>query len=134
MTSVALIGVGFLILLVIALLFLLMPKGPVPHPEGPRRALVEEPFLPPLVNGPGDPGLTDPRSPYALLDLPTLAVTGAASGVNSRNCRAIDFSRTLERSNYGQMTNNYRHEYPDSCSAPFQETVLSLYEPKPLWL
>ena len=103
-------------------------------PVSKRRIDFEEPFLPPLVNGPGNADLVDPRKPYALLEhLPTLNPMGP-SQVNSQTCRTIDFARNLEISNYGQMTNNYRHEFPDSCSAPFQETVLSLYKPEVLRL
>ena len=91
----------------------------------------KEPFTPPLMSGPADASLENLRKPYALLDLPTLG-TNSPSQVNSQNCRAIDFYRHLEKSNYGQMTNNFKHEYPDSCSAPFQEVVLGIYQPEVL--
>ncbi len=31
---------------------------------------------------------------------------------------------------YLQRTNNYKHTYPDSCSAPFKELVGSFYAPR----
>lgn len=31
---------------------------------------------------------------------------------------------------YVQRTNNYRHDYPDNCSAPLSEFVGSIYAPK----
>jgi len=31
---------------------------------------------------------------------------------------------------YIQRTNNYKHTYPDSCSAPFKELVGSFYAPR----
>lgn len=50
------------------------------------------------------------------------------SKVNSRSCYATDFKRLLESSSYRQMTNNFKHGYPDSCSAPYQELVLNFYK------
>jgi hypothetical protein len=99
----------------------------------PMVNVYKEPFVPVLVSGPANPELSDPRKPYALLDLPLLR-TNSPSQVNSQNCRSIDFTRFLEKSNYGQMTNNFKHEYPDSCSAPFQELVLGVYKPEILQL
>jgi len=99
----------------------------------PQYPTFKEPFLPPLISGPGNPGLDEPRKPYTLLDLPLLG-TNNPSQVNSQNCHAMDFTRLLEKSNYGQKTNNFKHEYPDSCSAPYQEVVLGVYKPESLKL
>jgi hypothetical protein len=93
----------------------------------------KEPFIPPLISGPANPGLSEPRKPYALLDLPLLG-TNSPSQVNSQNCREMDFSRVLEKSSYGQITNNFKREFPDSCSAPYQEVVLGIYKPEPFEL
>jgi hypothetical protein len=55
------------------------------------------------------------------------------SCVNSRNCYATSFDRFLEQTgNFRQMTNNYKRGYPDSCSSPFQELVLSFYKTTPM--
>jgi hypothetical protein len=55
------------------------------------------------------------------------------SCVNSRNCYATSFDRFLEQTgNFRQMTNNYQRGYPDSCSSPFQELVLSFYKTSPM--
>lgn len=52
-----------------------------------------------------------------------------ACNVNSRNCRNTDFGKLLEPTgNFRQITNNYKHGYPDSCLTPFQEFVLSFYK------
>jgi hypothetical protein len=54
------------------------------------------------------------------------------SCVNSRSCYATDFNRLISKTgNYRQLTNNYKREYPDSCSAPYQELVLNFYKIKP---
>ena len=55
------------------------------------------------------------------------------SCVNSRSCYATSFDRFLEQTgNFRQITNNYQRGYPDSCSSPFQELVLSFYKTQPL--
>lgn len=80
-------------------------------------------------NGPA-PVIGQGREPYHLLkdELASVGPPDQISRVNSRSCYATDFSRLLESSSYRQLTNNYRHGYPDSCSAPFQEMVLSFYK------
>lgn len=56
----------------------------------------------------------------------------AISCVNSRSCYATDFNRLISKTgNYRQLTNNYKREYPDSCSAPYQELVLNFYKVSP---
>lgn len=55
------------------------------------------------------------------------------SCVNSRSCFATSFDRFLEQTgNFRQLTNNYKRGYPDSCSSPLQELVLSFYKTQPL--
>ena len=80
-------------------------------------------------------GLYDSRAPsYLLLGDELEAEPGAGSPskiscVNSRSCFATDFSRLLEQGgNYRQTTNNFKRGYPDSCSSPYQELVLSFYK------
>jgi len=47
------------------------------------------------------------------------------------SCAAQDRSRQMEvGGQYVQRTNNYRREYPDSCSSPFTEFVGSVYAPE----
>ena len=91
---------------------------------------------------PGDPILTLPpnkpapvdfanRSSYLLLsdERKTLPADSGISCVNSRSCFATGFDRLQEKTgNFRQFTNNYKRGYPDSCSSPFQELVLSFYE------
>ena len=55
------------------------------------------------------------------------------SCVNSRSCYATDFQRMVDKpGNFRQMTNNYKRNYPDSCSAPYQELVLNFYKADPM--
>lgn len=49
----------------------------------------------------------------------------------SQQCYEHDGNTVLEKvGNYSQRTNNYKHTYPDSCSAPFHELVGSFYAPR----
>jgi hypothetical protein len=80
-------------------------------------------------------GLYNSRAPsYLLLGDELEAEPGAGSPsriscVNSRSCFATDFDRLLEQGgNFRQTTNNYKRGYPDSCSSPYQELVLSFYK------
>lgn len=58
-----------------------------------------------------------------------------ANGPTSANCYKTDYSRTLEPGgSFAQVTNNYQHGYPDSCSAPNHDLVLDFYEPKPTFV
>lgn len=76
------------------------------------------------------------KNPFHLLAdrlAPVMEGTSALSCVTSRSCYATDAEAYLSRvGNYRQLTNNYKHEYPDSCSAPRQELVLGFYEANPL--
>jgi hypothetical protein len=72
-------------------------------------------------------------SPYHLLADRLAPVENALSCVNSRSCFATDAEAQLSLvGNYRQLTNNYKREYPDSCSALRQELVLGFYEATPL--
>jgi hypothetical protein len=94
------------------------------------------------VEIPGDPILTLPpnkpapvnfanRSSYLLLTDEMKPLDSGISCVNSRSCFASDFDRLQEKTgNFRQLTNNYKRGYPDSCSSPFQELVLSFYDSK----
>ena len=54
----------------------------------------------------------------------------ALGTLTAATCASEDRSRQTELGGqYVQRTNNYRHEYPDSCSAPFTEFVGAVYEP-----
>lgn len=87
---------------------------------------------PPNTPGPANVYNSDP---YHLLgdELPPPRVEETISCVNSRSCYAADFERMVSKTgNYRQMTNNYKRGYPDSCSAPYQELVLSFYQADPM--
>jgi hypothetical protein len=74
------------------------------------------------------------NTPYHLLgdEIPPVEPE-RISCVNSRSCYAASFDRFLEKTgNLRQITNNYKRGYPDSCSAPSQELVLSFYKTEPL--
>ena len=74
------------------------------------------------------------EKPYHLLsdEMPPVEPE-RVSCVNSRSCFATSFDRFIEQTgNFRQLTNNYKRGYPDSCSSPFQELVLSFYKTEPL--
>jgi len=76
-------------------------------------------------------GLSKPYKSYDLLSggkpEPRVAI-----GPTSQKCYEVDWSRGLEPGgSYAQRTNNYRQNYPDSCTAPNHDLVLDFYEPKP---
>lgn len=71
------------------------------------------------------------RSNYMLLSDELEPLESGISCVNSRSCFATDFDRLVEKTgNFRQFTNNYKRDYPDSCSSPYQELVLSFYKDK----
>ena len=118
-------------------------EGFEPVPEEERK--VTEGFTLPekedalLDHPPGKPAPVElyDKQPYHLLSdrlSPALdGSKGTLSCVNSRSCYATDAEAYLSRvGNYRQMTNNYKHEYPDSCSALRQELVLGFYSAMPL--
>jgi hypothetical protein len=75
------------------------------------------------------------NQPYHLLgdEMEPPRVKETISCVNSRSCYATDFQRMVDKTgNYRQWTNNYKRNYPDSCSAPYQELVLNFYKTDPM--
>jgi len=57
----------------------------------------------------------------------------ALSCVNSRSCYATDFERMVEKTGtFRQLTNNYKRNYPDSCSGWQQELTLNFYKADPI--
>lgn len=85
-------------------------------------------------DSPGPANLYNNR-PYHLLadEMSPPRTNETISCVNSRSCYATDFQRMVDKTgNYRQMTNNYKRNYPDSCSAPYQELVLNFYKADPM--
>ena len=84
-------------------------------------------------NDPAEADIYSLNQPYRLLNRKGTCMPETISGVTSRSCYATDFQRLIERvGNYAQQTNNYKRGAPDSCSAPYQELVLSFYKAEPL--
>ncbi len=86
-----------------------------------------------LTSGPA-PRKVNSGEPYTLLEkLPTTNQAVPHYGENALSCYAKDYWRSHERTgNYRQETNNYKHDYPDSCSSGRGEFVLSFYKGRPL--
>ncbi len=85
-------------------------------------------------SSPGKPAPVDlyHMEPYLLLSDILAKGPESPSSVTSQSCYAIDTEAYLSKvGNYRQLTNNYKREYPDNCSALRHELVLPFYKPKP---
>lgn len=81
------------------------------------------------VSGPADASLKQPREPYNLLKQLPPAPRGSISCLTAACCSETDFEqRTNQTGNFLQRTNNYKREFPDSCSAPLTELNLAFYK------
>lgn len=81
------------------------------------------------VSGPADASLKQPREPYNLLKNLPPAPRGSISCLTAACCSETDFEqRTNQTGNFLQRTNNYKREFPDSCSAPLTELNLAFYK------
>ncbi len=90
----------------------------------------DEPVMEYPPNGPS-PAEVYNEHPYHLLDdiMSPPSDKEALSTVNSRSCYATDFEQTVSKTgNYRQTTNNYKRNYPDSCSGWNQELTLNFYK------
>lgn len=90
-----------------------------------------------LEYAPGKPAPVDlyRDAPYHMLSdvLDQPRDRESLSCVNSRSCYAVDAEAHLSKvGNYRQLTNNYKREYPDDCSALRQELVLNFYKTEPV--
>lgn len=84
-----------------------------------------------FVNGPISPGpaaLADKTAPYTLLDLPAYRGKSGVTTIGSQSCYQRDSTNQRMKSSYAQMVNNYRHDYPDTCSGTRQEMILGVYQ------
>jgi hypothetical protein len=80
--------------------------------------------MPPSMAGPANLG-TD--APYLLLENRAPA-KDIIDVLGSQTCYDTDFSKDLEKvGSYRQMTNNYKRGTPESCSAPRQGVIHSVY-------
>ena len=75
----------------------------------------------------GDGSVADFNTGLLLQDM--LTSQPGLSGMGAMDCATTDKSRLLELGGqYVQRTNNYRRDYPDTCSAPLTEFVGSVYK------
>lgn len=76
---------------------------------------------------PADSSLANMRTPYSLLS--GVPSEGRISGLTAKSCYEKDFmSKTNKTGNFLQRTNNFKHNGPDSCSAPLTEMVGGFYD------
>jgi hypothetical protein len=90
----------------------------------------ESPVMDYPPNGPS-PAEVYNEHPYHLLSdiMSSPSDKESLSKINSRTCYATDFEQTVTKTgNYRQTTNNYKRNYPDSCSGWNQELTLNFYK------
>jgi hypothetical protein len=89
-----------------------------------------------LAYPPNKPDVADiyNNKPYHLLkDVPPPRDKEAISCVNSRSCYATDFDRMINKvGTFRQLTNNFKREYPDNCTTPYQELNSTFYKVVPM--
>ncbi len=96
------------------------PNPATPNPDGTGQS---------FRSGPAD---TD--SSYKLLadTIRPTDKTGLTT-IGSEKCYNTNYQSKIELvGNLNQRTNNYRHQYPDTCAGTRQEMILGFYEPKAL--
>ncbi len=80
--------------------------------------------VPPSRAGPANLGRD---TPYLLLE-DRKETKDIIDVLSSQTCYETDFSKDLEKvGSYRQMTNNYKRGTPESCSAPRQDVIHSVY-------
>ena len=90
----------------------------------------DSPLLDYPPNGPSPADVYESH-PYHLLGdmMPPPSEKEALSTVSSQSCYAADFEQSVSKiGNYRQTTNNYKRNYPDSCSGWNQELTLNFYK------
>lgn len=133
-----------MILLTLALFYImysLAANRPTPATYKPKPAFAREGFVsfnPARVDGDDEPPRAGPADikkvagePYALLEdiLRPTEQDIFHKGETAISCYAKDGWRPREKvGNYRQETNNYRQDYPDSCTTGFPEGTLSFYK------
>lgn len=76
----------------------------------------------------------DLRKPYSLLNdfLDPVAYPAGIRCTNAEECYKNDFNRAIVSvGNFRQFTNNYKHDYPDSCTTGLPEANLAIYKERP---
>ena len=100
-------------------------KEPRPGVDSVEDRLIEFP-----PNAPAEV-IKSAAEPYQLLTdvLPSMGPPENLSKITAESCFMGNFGRLLEPTgNFRQMSNNYKHGYPDSCSSPFHELVTPFYK------
>lgn len=91
-----------------------------------KRIEVKEPFV-------GSPANADAPALLLADTLSPIENPSVKDSLTSQRCFEADFQTRLEHAgSYRQMTNNYRREGPDSCSAPLHDLLLHFYRVVPL--
>lgn len=71
------------------------------------------------------------QQPYHLLNDYLESPQSKVSSITNQACYGTDFEASIAKTgNFRQLTNNYKREFPDSCSAPFKELVMNFYKIK----
>ena len=90
--------------------------------------LIETPLLDYRPNGPS-PTDVHRMDPYHLLSDVMQSDKDVLAKTTSKSCYDADFEPTVSKvGNYRQTTNNYKRNYPDSCSGWNQELTANFYK------
>ena len=80
----------------------------------------------------GGPGIynSNQSKSFDLLENPGYPEPRVAKGPTSERCYKSDWESSKELTgSYEQITNNYKHALPESCSAPNHDLILNFYKP-----
>jgi len=105
-------------------------QNPAPLKKDDSDSDSDSPVMDYPPNGPS-PAEVYNEHPYHLLKdiMSPPSDKESLSKINSSSCYATDFEQTVSKTgNYRQTTNNYKRNYPDSCSGWNQELTLNFYK------
>ncbi len=122
---------GYLIFIVLVLFLTLFLLPPQLQYHLPKVALVKKTRLPEgFVDKLAAATLNEPHKPYhPLSDWISDAPRDTVSCLTAGCCYETSFKNRIDLvGNFRQMTNNYRHAYPDSCSSPQTQFVTAFYK------
>ena len=93
----------------------------------------DSPLFDYLPNGPSPTDVHNSQPFHLLGDvIPPPSDVESLSKISSASCYAADFEQAVSKlGNYRQTTNNYKRNYPDSCSGWNQELTTNFYQVSP---
>jgi len=82
-----------------------------------------------FIGSPAEASLKNKDSYALLIDSMPIKAESKAGNLTAKTCYETDFIAQNQRTgNFEQVTNNFKHKGPDSCSAPLTEMVNTIYK------